>query len=242
MKSHWCLVLALLIGIPVVLGQDDAAKKKATDSSDQIPPPRTTKERASYAIGMNIGKSLKKERIDVDLKLVAQGLKDALAGAKPLCSEAEMQEAMSAVQKEAQASQGARNKELAVMNTKEGEAFLAENKTKDGVTTTKSGLQYKVIKSGTGKMPKASDTVVTHYRGTLIDGTVFDSSYDRGVPATFPVGRVIKGWTEALQLMPVGSKWKLFIPSNLAYGEEGFPPDIGPNAMLIFDIELLSIK
>jgi len=132
--------------------------------------------------------------------------------------------------------------QLADKNQKEGEVFLAENKKKKGVITLPSGLQYQVIKEGTGKIPKATDTVTTHYRGTLIDGTEFDSSYKRGEPASFPVNGVIKGWTEALQLMKVGSKWQLFIPSNLAYGPQGAGQAIGPNATLIFEIELLSIK
>jgi FKBP-type peptidyl-prolyl cis-trans isomerase FklB len=136
----------------------------------------------------------------------------------------------------------ARQKELGEKNKKEGEAFLAENKKKEGVTTLPSGLQYKIMKEGDGQIPKSTDTVTVHYRGTLIDGTEFDSSYTRGQPATFPVKGVIAGFSEALQLMKVGSKWQLFIPSNLAYGERGAGDDIGPNASLIFDIELISIK
>ena len=147
-----------------------------------------------------------------------------------------------AFQKDMMAKQEAKAKAAAEKNSKDGEAFLAENKKKDGVKSTASGLQYKVIKAGDGVMPKGTDTVSVNYKGTLIDGTEFDSSYKRGEAATFPVSGVIKGWTEALQLMKVGSKWQLFIPSNIAYGERGAGGEIGPNATLIFEVELLSIK
>ena len=157
-------------------------------------------------------------------------------------TEQEMKETLAGLQKELMEKQAERAKLLAEKNKKEGEAFLAANKTKEGVKTLPDGLQYKVIKEGTGKTPKADDTVVTNYRGTLIDGTEFDSSYKRGQPATFPVKGVIPGWTEALQLMKEGSKWELFIPSNLAYGERGAGNAIGPNATLVFEIELISVK
>jgi FKBP-type peptidyl-prolyl cis-trans isomerase FklB len=157
-------------------------------------------------------------------------------------TEQEVNETLTAFQKEMAAQQAERNKILVEKNKKEGEIFLAENKKKEGVVTLPSGLQYKVIKEGTGETPKLTDTVTVNYSGTLIEGTEFDSSYRRGQPATFPVKGVIAGWTEALQLMKVGSKWQLFIPSNLAYGERGAGRDIGPNTTLIFDVELLSIK
>jgi FKBP-type peptidyl-prolyl cis-trans isomerase FklB len=210
--------------------------------ASNTPAPRSTIERVSYGIGLKVGNNLKKDGLDVDLKQFVKGISDALSGAKPACTESEIREAMVAVQSELEAKRATRVKELGGKNAQEGSAFLAENGKKDGVKTTKSGLQYKVIKTGSGNTPKASDTVVTHYRGTLIDGTVFDSSFDRGEPATFPVGRVIRGWTEALQMMTVGSKWQLFIPADLAYGEQGAGDDIGPNAVLIFDIELIAIK
>ena len=159
-----------------------------------------------------------------------------------MLSEEEMRTVMTAFQKEMAAKQAEMMKSQGEKNKKEGEAFLAENKKKEGVKTLASGLQYKVIKEGTGKTPKATDKVSTHYQGTLIDGTEFDSSYKRGEPATFPVNGVIPGWTEALQLMKVGSKWQLFVPSKLAYGEKGAGPIIGPNAVLIFTVELLAIK
>ncbi len=198
------------------------------------------RDKVSYGIGMDIGKSLRNQSIDVDPDLIARGIKDMLSGAKPLMTDQESRDTMMNFQKEMMAKQMERMKELGEKNKKEGEAFLAENKKKEGVVTLPSGLQYKVIKEGAGETPKATDTVTTDYRGTLIDGTEFDSSSRRGQPATFKVNGVIPGWTEALQLMKAGSKWQLFIPSNLAYGERG-PREIGPNATLIFEVELLSI-
>ncbi len=200
------------------------------------------RDKISYSIGINMGNNLKRQSIDVNPDALLQGIKDALSGGKALMTEQEINETMTAFQKEMKAKQVERSKELGEKNKKEGEAFLAENKKKDGVVILPSGLQYKVIKEGTGKTPKLTDTVTVNYRGTLIDGTEFDSSYRRGQPATFPANGVIAGWTEALQLMKVGSKWQLFIPYNLAYGERGAGRDIGPNATLIFDVELLSIK
>jgi FKBP-type peptidyl-prolyl cis-trans isomerase FklB len=203
---------------------------------------KTQKDKASYAIGMSMGGSLKKNGIEVNSDVLFAGIKDALSGSKPLMTEEEMKDTMTALQKEAQAKQQEQAKAVAEKNKKEGEAFLAANKKKDGVITLKSGLQYKIIKSGSGKTPKATDSVTVNYRGTLIDGTEFDSSYKRGQPATFPVNGVIPGWTEALQLMKEGAKWQLFIPSNLAYGERGAGGVIGPDAVLIFDVELISIN
>ncbi len=200
------------------------------------------KDKVSYSIGMNIGNNLKKQSIDVNPDVLAQGIKDALSGSKALMTEQEVNETIMAFQKEMSAKQIERLKELGEKNKKEGEAFLAENKKKKGIITLPSGLQYKVINEGTGETPELTDVVTVNYRGTLIDGTEFDSSYRRGQPATFPVNAVIAGWAEALQLMKVGSKWQLFIPSDLAYGERGAGRDIGPNATLIFDVELLSIK
>jgi FKBP-type peptidyl-prolyl cis-trans isomerase FklB len=200
------------------------------------------KDKVSYSIGMNIGNNLKKQSIDVNPDVLAQGIKDALSGSKALMTEQEVNETIMAFQKEMSAKQIERLKELGEKNKKEGEAFLAENKKKEGIITLPSGLQYKVINEGTGETPELTDVVTVNYRGTLIDGTEFDSSYRRGQPATFPVNAVIAGWAEALQMMKVGSKWQLFIPSDLAYGERGAGRDIGPNATLIFDVELLSIK
>jgi FKBP-type peptidyl-prolyl cis-trans isomerase FklB len=203
---------------------------------------KTQKEKASYAVGMNIGKGMRKDALDVDSAILLRGIKDGFAGSKPLLSDQEMQAAFAALQDEMTKKQQAMKMQAADTNKTQGETFLAANKAKPGVVTLASGLQYKILKEGTGPKPLAGDSVVCNYRGTLIDGTEFDSSYKRGQPVTFPVGRVIKGWTEALQLMPVGSKWQLFIPADLAYGDRGAGQDIGPNATLIFEIELISIQ
>ena len=199
---------------------------------------KNQKEKMSYIIGMDIGNNLKKQSIDVEPNILAKGVKDALTGGKPLLSEQEIRETMTAFQNEMKGKQEV----VAKKNKEQGDAFLAENKKKEGVKTLQSGLQYKVIKAGIGKKPKLNDQVTTNYRGTLIDGTEFDSSYKRGQPATFKVSGVIPGWTEALQLMEEGAKWQLFIPPNLAYGERGAGGVIGPNATLIFEIELISIQ
>ncbi len=221
-------------------GQGTAAKKPG-------PAPlvlKTPKDKESYAIGLNIGKGLHKDAVDVDPAILVRGLKDALAGGKTLMTDDEAKAAMVALQADVRKKQEAKMAIVGDANKKEGDAFLAENKTKDGVVTLPSGLQYKILKEGTGPKPTAKDSVVCNYKGTLLDNTEFDSSYKRGQPATFPVGQVIKGWTEVLQLMPVGSKWEVFVPSDLGYGARGAGPGapIGPNATLIFEIELLSIQ
>lgn len=203
---------------------------------------KDTKDKVSYSIGLDIGTTLKKQKIDVSEPALTAGLKDALSGAKPQMSEQEIRDTMTAFSKDLNEKQQTASREAAEKNTAEGEKFLADNKTKPGVKTTPSGLQYKVLKEGTGPSPKETDTVVTNYRGTLINGTEFDSSYKRNEPATFPVNGVIKGWTEALQMMKKGSKYQLFVPSGLAYGPRGAGQDIGPNAVLIFEVELLDIK
>ena len=202
----------------------------------------TEKEKFSYALGMRMGGSLKKQDVPVDPAILARGVKDAVSGGKTLLTEEEAQAALTAMQNEMRQKQQAKMQEAGAADKKEGEAFLAANKGKEGVVTLPSGLQYKILQEGTGPKPTATDSVVCNYRGTLIDGKEFDSSYKRGQPATFPVNGVIKGWTEALQLMPVGSKWQLFIPPDLAYGERGAGPDIGPDSTLIFEVELLSIQ
>jgi FKBP-type peptidyl-prolyl cis-trans isomerase len=204
---------------------------------------KTQKEKASYAIGMNIGKNLKRDSVEVDPAVLYRALKDAYTGSKLLLTDEEAKTALTTLQSEVRAKEEAKTKAAAVENKKTGEAFLAANKTKEGVVTLPNGLQYKVIKEGTGPKPTAEDTVLCHYRGALVDNTEFDSSYKRGEPLKIPVGGVIKGWTEAIQLMPVGSKWQLFIPSDLAYGERGAPGSpIGPNSTLVFEVELISIE
>ncbi len=200
------------------------------------------KDKVSYSIGLDIGSTFKKQNMDISLDALNAGLKDAVSGKKPLLNEEQVKETMTAYSKVMMEKQAAAAKEAAAKNGAEGEKFLSENKSKEGVKTTSSGLQYKVLKEGSGPTPKETDTVVTHYRGTLIDGKEFDSSLARNEPATFPVNRVIKGWTEALQMMKEGSKYQLFIPANLAYGERGAGQDIGPNQTLIFDVELLEVK
>ena len=202
----------------------------------------TKKDKQSYAIGANFGRGLKQQPLDLDPTLVAQGVKDALAGGKLALTDEEARGVLTDLQSELQKNQEAKMSQLGDANKKEGTAFLAANKSKEGVVALPSGLQYKVMKAGTGPKPTASDTVVCNYRGTLINGKEFDSSYKRGQPASFPVGGVIRGWTEALQLMPVGSTWQLFIPSDLAYGDRGAGPEIGPGATLIFEVELISIQ
>jgi FKBP-type peptidyl-prolyl cis-trans isomerase len=203
---------------------------------------KTQKDKESYALGMKIGSDLNRQGLGkmVDGSLVARGLKDAMSGSKTALADDEMKNMLKQLQTDLQQKMDAKTHEEAAAGHKEGEAFLAANKTKEGVVTLPSGLQYKILKAGDGPKPTASDTVTCNYRGTFINGTEFDSSYKRGQPASFPVGGVIKGWTEALQLMPVGSKWQLFIPSDLAYGDAG-RPGIPPGSTLIFEVELLSI-
>jgi len=203
---------------------------------------KNDKDKVSYSIGLDIGKNFKSQSIDIDPDILAKGIKDMLSGNKPLMTDEEVQATMTDFRKEMTAKQTARAQEAGEKNKKEGETFLAENKNKEGVVTLPSGLQYKIITEGSGAKPKPTDTVTVNYRGALIDGTEFDSSYKRGQPASFKVTGVIPGWTEALQLMKAGSKWQLFIPSSLAYGERGTGRDIAPNATLIFDVELISIQ
>ncbi len=219
-----------------------AAKKPATASAAKSSATltlTTPKDKASYAIGMNVGKKmgkdLKEHSVDIDQAVLLRGMKDGLAGDKTLLTDEEATAAIVELQKEVAQAEADANK-------KKGAAFLAQNKTKDGVVTLPSGLQYKILQQGTGPKPTPKDIVVCNYRGTLVDGKEFDSSAKHGKPATFPVGQVIKGWTEALQLMPVGSKWQLFVPPDLAYGERSMGPDITPFSTLIFEVELVSIR
>ena len=214
-------------------------------SAEEPPVLKTQKEKASYGIGVETARSLKQQGIEVDGDLLIKGLQDGLSGGKLIMSDDEISKTMAIVHSELRQKRmqlmRARTKD-AEENRKEGETFLAENKTKEGVVTLSSGLQYKILKAGGGRKPTEADRVEFHYRGTLIDGTEFDSSYRRGQPASFNVTGVIPGWKEALQLMPVGSKWQLFIPPQLAYGAVGAGRDIGPNVTLIFEVELLAIK
>jgi FKBP-type peptidyl-prolyl cis-trans isomerase FklB len=222
-------------------------KKTGTAAKATTAGPLTTKtEKFSYALGMDIGSkvgpSLKKQSVDVDPALVSQGLKDAMSGGKTRLTEEEAQKVLTDMQAEVTKQRQEKQEKAAAANKAEGDAFLAANKSKEGVVTLPSGLQYKILKEGTGPKPVAGDTVSCNYRGTLINGTEFDSSAKHGEAAKFGVSQVIKGWTEALQLMPVGSKWQLFVPPSLAYAERGAGADIGPDTTLIFEVELLSIE
>jgi len=227
------------------------AQKPSTPSAQAAPaakenPPvaalSTPQDKASYALGMSLGNNLHRQGAEVDPAILFQGLKDSLAAGKTLLTEDEARSALAEFQSELRKKQQEQARLLGEENKKKGDAFLGANKVKEGVVTLPSGLQYKILQEGAGPKPKATDQVVCNYRGTLIDSTEFDSSYKRGQPSTFPVNRVIKGWQEALQLMPVGSKWQLFVPPELAYGERGGGSTIGPNSTLLFEIELLSIK
>ena len=230
LMSALCLAL---LAAPAV-----AAEKKAEL--------KTQKDKISYLLGTDMGRKMKAElerqSIEFDSEVLAKGIKDVFAGGEMLLTDAELQETRTALQNDITAKNAERAKVLAEKNKKDGDAFLAENKKKEGVKTTVSGLQYKVIAEGKGGSPKATDKVTVNYRGTLIDGTEFDSSYKRNEPVAFSLNQVIKGWTEGIQLMKEGSKWTFFIPSELAYGERGTPGGpIGPNAVLIFEVELLSV-
>ena len=218
-----------------------ACDKIDTKTSREL---KTSKDKVSYGIGLDIGKSFKQQNLDtkdVDLDKLRIGIQDAMGGVKPMLTDTQLQETMMTFQKEMMARQDSVTKKKGEENIKIGADFLTANGKKPGVVTLPDGLQYQIITTGTGKKPDSSATVTVNYVGTLIDGTEFDSSIKRGQPVTFPVGGVIKGWTEALQLMPAGSKWKLFIPSGLAYGEHGAGQKIGPNATLIFEVELITV-
>lgn len=228
------MVLAALAGLTLLVTGGCAGEKKVEL--------KDLRDKVSYSIGMNIGQDFKRQDIDLDPDLIAQAIKDVTKGAPLLLTEEQVKEAITAFQKELETKMEAKAKADLEKNAKAGAAYLAENGKKDGVVTLASGLQYKVLTPGTGKKPKATDTVTVHYRGTLIDGTEFDSSIKRNEPATFPVSGVIPGWTEALQLMQEGAKWQLSIPANLAYGERGAGQQIGPNSTLIFEVELLKVQ
>ena len=206
---------------------------KGTDKAELT----TSKQKISYAIGVNIGKNMKQQNVDLDFDVIAKGMKDGANNASAFTDQ-EMTEVMNNFKKEMENKMA----EVGTKSKKQGEDFLAANKSKEGVKVTQSGLQYKVLKEGKGAKPKATDVVKVHYRGTLVDGTEFDSSYKRGEPIEFPLNGVIKGWTEGVQLMTPGSKYQFFIPYDLAYGEEGRPPTIPGNSALVFDVELLEVK
>jgi FKBP-type peptidyl-prolyl cis-trans isomerase FklB len=228
MKAKWILVLGLGLLAIQASAQDPTA-------------PTTPKDKVSYGIGVQVAKTLKSQGIDVNTDLVIKGLRDALSSQKLLMSDEDLNTTMGALQQEVAKKQMQERAKLADDNKKAGESFLADNSKKEGIVALPSGLQYKVVKAADGKKPTDADTVTCNYRGTLIDGTEFDKS-QAGQPATFQVGQVIPGFKEGLKLMPVGSTWQFFIPSNLAYGDRGAGNAIGPNTTLIFEVELLSIK
>jgi FKBP-type peptidyl-prolyl cis-trans isomerase FklB len=214
----------------------------AGEFKDEPREAKEEKDKLSYALGYQIGGDFKRQGMDIDPEGIVKGMKDAISGTEPRYSTREMRDILVDLKKRVVAAQRADLENQARKNLEEGAAFLAENKKKKGVKTLPSGLQYKVMEKGSGAAPKATDTVTVHYRGTLVDGTEFDSSYGRGEPATFRADRVIAGWKEALQLMKEGAKWQLFIPAALAYGERGAGRLIGPNSTLIFEVKLISVK
>jgi FKBP-type peptidyl-prolyl cis-trans isomerase len=255
MRKTFAIPAVLLVAAAVAAGAQSGqptqkpAQKPAAQTAPQAAPaapnaagkPESLLDRASYIIGLNLGKSLKTNDIQANTDLIVKGLRDGLSGGQALLTDEEMQTAMTAFQQQVAQQQEAKQKAVGEKNKTEGEAFLAKNKARKEVKTTASGLQYEVLKEGTGAAPKATDTVTVNYKGTLMDGTTFDSSYDRGEPATFVLNQVIPGWTEGVQLMKVGSKYKFYIPSALGYGDHGAGSVIGPNAPLVFEVELLSI-
>jgi FKBP-type peptidyl-prolyl cis-trans isomerase FklB len=257
-RSSIALILAGCLALlaaraqqPSTSQQFPPAKSQKPEAAQATPPAaqsqdsslfKSQTEKISYAIGMNLARSLSNNSVEVDLGALEQGFKDALAGGKTLLTVPELQATLAQVQADIRKKRQEKMQQLAETNKKEGEAFLNANKSKDGVVVMPSGLQYKILQEGTGLKPSPGDSVTCNYRGTLVDGTEFDSSYKHGAPATFAIARVIKGWIEALQLMPTGSKWQIFIPSDLAYGERGSGPTIGPNATLIYEVELLSVQ
>jgi FKBP-type peptidyl-prolyl cis-trans isomerase FkpA len=243
------LLAAALASAFGIAGAEEPAKKPAAmtppaaagAAKDAKPPVAIDRNKISTMVGMDIGRGLAQIKDDIDIKVVEQALEQTLKGDKTSLTQEEALQVRQAYMQQMQSKRVAEQKAAAEKNKSEGSAFLAKNKSKSGVKTTASGLQYEVEKEGTGPKPKATDTVKVNYLGTKIDGTKFDSSYDRGQPATFPLNGVIKGWSEGLQLMPVGSKYKFYVPADLAYGENA-PGPIGPNATLIFEVELLGIE
>jgi FKBP-type peptidyl-prolyl cis-trans isomerase FklB len=226
------IILAIL-GVLMITPPLDAQQSKSLS---------TKKQKISYGIGREMGRNIRQQEADVDLDALVKGMKDGISNATPAIPDEEIQALLEAYGREMMEKQTAKSKEQGDKNRKAGEECLAANKKKEGVTTLPNGIQYRVIKAGNGPKPTKDKTVVCHYRGTLTDGTEFDSSIKRNEPATFAISRVIQGWQEILPLMPVGSKWEVVIPSNLAYGERGSGGTIGPDATLIFEIELLSIQ
>lgn len=232
-------VVIVLIGLVILLPFLSLATDEEKDTDVEL---KSFEQKLSYMLGQQIGNNIKESPTEIDIDIFVSGIRDSLKGNKSLLSDEETNQVRQEFSRQVQETRNQKMAALSGKNLKDGEAFLAENKKKEGIVTTDSGLQYKVLKQGDGPKPQSTDKVTVHYRGTLLDGTEFDSSYKRGQPASFQVGGVIRGWTEALQLMNVGSKYQLFIPAGLAYGQRGAGQKIGPNSMLIFDVELLNIE
>lgn len=239
----YCVILALLLAPAYVLLAADDAKTDGPSDAKAAPASelKTVRDRASYGLGFRIATSIKRDGYDIDVDLLTEGFKDAFVGKNAKLTEQQIIAALQAFSQEMEGKAAERKAAVGRANAAAGDEFLAANLKKEGVKQTGSGLQYKVLKAGTGAKPSVSDTVQVHYEGRFINGTVFDSSIKRGKPATFGVNKVISGWTEALQLMPVGSRWEVYVPGNLAYGSRGSDGAIGPNTTLIFTVELLSI-
>ncbi len=227
--TAWTVIISMVLFLGVGFAADSPQVKEEND-------------RVSYSVGYQVGGDFKRQGVALNPDLLVKGIQDAISGGKPLMTQQEMNKTLVDLKKKIVTAQREEQKKAAEKNLAEGKKFLEGNAKKAGVTTLPSGLQYKVIAKGTGASPKKTDSVTVHYKGTLIDGTEFDSSYKRGKPATFRVDGVIAGWTEALQLMKPGAKWQLFIPPNLAYGERGAGPRIGPNSTLIFEVELIKVN
>lgn len=239
MKKLFSISALLLLAAGSAAFTQQAAQQPAQGAPGK---PESVEDRASYAIGLNIGRNMKSQEVPVNVELLIKGLRDALAGTSPALTDEEMQAAVTSLQQSVMAKQQEKMKAEGDKNQKAADDFLAKNKAKEGVKTTASGLQYEVLKEGTGATPKPTDKVTVHYTGTLLDGTKFDSSVDRGEPVTFGVNQVIAGWTEALQLMKVGGKYKLYVPPALGYGPQGAGNgEIGPNSLLVFEVELLGV-
>lgn len=229
MKFIWVVCLGVVLM---------ACQSKTQDKVDL----KSQKDKVSYSIGVDIGRNLKRQNLDLNPVIVGAGIRDIFDSLKIQMSDSDMTQVMMAFQTEMREKQQRQTRELGERNKKAGADFLAANKTKQGVVTLPDGLQYKVIKTGTGPKPKASDSVTVHYRGTLVDGTEFDNTLKRGGPETFPLKDVVKGWSEAIQMMNIGSKWEIYIPSDLGFGEQGAGSVIPPNSVLIFEVELLGKK
>jgi FKBP-type peptidyl-prolyl cis-trans isomerase len=241
MKTIRIVLAATLLGVSLSATAQTPAPPAPPAAAPAAAQFANSKDRVSYAIGADIASSFRRQQLEINPEILTKAFRDVYTTGTGMMSDTEIREAITAFQREMQTKMQEKMKADAEQNKKEEAAFLAENAKKEGVVTLPSGLQYKVLTAGTGPKPAATDSVTVHYRGTFLSGKEFDSSYSRKQPATFGVNRVVKGWTEALQLMPVGSKWQLYIPSKLGYGEQGNPPAVGPAACLVFEIELISI-